>query len=179
MKSERRKARWPRKAERQAARREGPAGPRARHRDSPPVTWVAYRSEEGFLADFEQCLHRGGIFVNARRSLPVGARIRLGLRLPTSAAPLFVEGRVAWISLWDNEQNEPPGYFVRLERLDRNIWDRLRNAALRAGAGVRRRRAVQRPDQSGACEPARRAVPRSLPAGLALAPKEASDSSHA
>ena len=55
---------------------------------------VAYRSVGHFLTDWATDIGQGGLFINARRPLPVGTVVKLIVQLPGAAFPFDVAGRV-------------------------------------------------------------------------------------
>ncbi|MBK9519715.1 MAG: TIGR02266 family protein [Anaeromyxobacter sp.] len=94
---------------------------------------VAYRSVGSFLSDWATNISQGGLFINTRKPLPLGAAVKILLQLPGEQAPSALEGRVARVTGYDNAQNMVPGMGIeftdvtpaRREELERFV-QRLR-----------------------------------------------------
>ena len=78
--------------------------------DRPRV--VRYRTVSAFLADYDQNLSRGSLFVNDRAPLRVGSRVRLTLSLGRRFVR-DVEAEVTRTASYGNAVNEVPGMEVR------------------------------------------------------------------
>jgi uncharacterized protein (TIGR02266 family) len=70
---------------------------------------VAYRSVGSFLTDWSTNISRGGLFINTRKTLPVGTSVRILVQLPGASFPFQLEGRVTRITEFDNRANMVPG----------------------------------------------------------------------
>jgi type IV pilus assembly protein PilZ len=103
-----------------------PPTPRSSHRLHHELL-VAYRTVDGFITDWAVNISKGGIFVNTRTPLAVGAQVRLILSLPDGAFPFDLSGRVAWVNEYDNATNLVPG--MGIEFLDIDDGKRTRIAS--------------------------------------------------
>jgi len=79
---------------------------------------VAYRSVGSFLTDWATNLSRGGMFINTRKTLPVGTAVKILLQLPGAAFPCELEGRVTRVTEFDNHANMVPGMGVEFISVD-------------------------------------------------------------
>ena len=77
---------------------------------------VAYRTVGGFITDWAVNISRGGLFVNTRSPLEVGAQVRLLLSLPDGNAPFDLEGRVTWSQ--PPESGQAPGMGIEFLDVD-------------------------------------------------------------
>lgn len=79
---------------------------------------VAYRSVGSFLTDWATNISRGGMFINTRKTLPVGTEVKVLLQLPGASFPFQLDGRVARVTEFDNHANLVPGMAVEFMHVD-------------------------------------------------------------
>jgi uncharacterized protein (TIGR02266 family) len=79
---------------------------------------VAYRSVGSFLTDWSTNISRGGLFINTRKTLPVGTAVRILVQLPGASFPFQLEGRVTRITEFDNRANMVPGMGIEFIDVD-------------------------------------------------------------
>ncbi|HTP26706.1 MAG TPA: TIGR02266 family protein [Anaeromyxobacteraceae bacterium] len=82
---------------------------------------VAYRSVGSFLSDWATNISQSGLFINARRSLPVGTIVKLIIQIPGAAFPVDVMGRVTRVS----EAVRAPGMGIEFVGLDSEKRERI------------------------------------------------------
>jgi uncharacterized protein (TIGR02266 family) len=71
-------------------------------------------------SSFTRNVSLGGVFVEADRALPFGARVSLKFRLPTQTDVTIVEGQVRWVEM---EEGQVKGIGIRFEGLRaRDVW---------------------------------------------------------
>jgi type IV pilus assembly protein PilZ len=86
---------------------------------------VAYRTVGSFLTDWATNISRGGLFINTRKTLPVGTLVKLIIQLPGAAFPFDMAGRVTRVAEWDNCTNVSPGMGIEFVELDCSKRDRI------------------------------------------------------
>jgi Tfp pilus assembly protein PilZ len=77
------------------------------------------------VADYEQNLSRGSLFLNARTAPKVGARVRIVIALSRPAVRAELSGQVVRVSRFGNEVNEAPGAQVAFDGFGRRHLSRL------------------------------------------------------
>jgi Tfp pilus assembly protein PilZ len=87
-------------------------GPVRGHRNA-RARVVRYRTVSAFLADYDQNLSRGAVFVNSRQPLAAGAHVRLTISLGRTSVR-NIEGQVTRSAAFGNEANEVPGMHVAI-----------------------------------------------------------------
>lgn len=89
-----------------------------------PITLqVQYRTSGAFLVAYSMNLSKGGIFMETKTPLDVGAHVTLRFEVP-GAGRLEVEGEVAWVRK-DSADGLPDGMGVRFDFLDDKYGDRI------------------------------------------------------
>ncbi|HEX9298475.1 MAG TPA: TIGR02266 family protein [Polyangiaceae bacterium] len=58
---------------------------------------VSLQSDSNFYMGLTQNLSYGGLFVATQLVQPIGTQVEVALRLPTSKAPLSLQGAVRWV----------------------------------------------------------------------------------
>ncbi len=79
---------------------------------------VAYRTVGSFLTDWATNISQGGLFINTRKTLPVGTEVKLIIQLPNSAFPFDLTGRVTRVVEFDNHANLVPGMGIEFTDID-------------------------------------------------------------
>ena len=79
---------------------------------------VAYRSVGSFLTDWATNISHGGMFINTRKTLPVGTDVKILLQLPGASFPVQLQGRVTRVTEFDNHANMVPGMAVEFTDID-------------------------------------------------------------
>jgi type IV pilus assembly protein PilZ len=78
-----------------------------------------YRDAEGgnFLFEYSSNISGGGIFIETQHPLPIGAT--LVIRFKPEGDEIEVEGSVAWVNPWrENEDNPNPGMGIKWDLED-------------------------------------------------------------
>ena len=86
---------------------------------------VAYRTVGSFLTDWATNISQGGLFLNTRKTLPVGTVVKLIIQLPSAAFPFDLTGRVARVVEFDNHANLVPGMGIEFTDIDAEKRDRI------------------------------------------------------
>ncbi len=86
---------------------------------------VAYRSVGGFLSDWATNISRGGLFINTRKTLPVGTVVKLIIQLPGAAFPFDMVGRVTRVAEWSETTSAAPGMGIEFTDVDGSKRDRI------------------------------------------------------
>jgi uncharacterized protein (TIGR02266 family) len=86
---------------------------------------VAYRTVDGFITDWAVNISRGGIFINTRNPLAVGAVVRLIVSLPDAAFPFDLTGRVIRTHAYDPDSDEMAGMGIEFMDVDEEKRARL------------------------------------------------------
>ncbi len=79
---------------------------------------VAYRSVGSFLTDWSTNISQGGLFINTRKTLPVGTAVRILVQLPGASFPFQLEGRVTRVTEFGNRANMVPGMGIEFTDVD-------------------------------------------------------------
>jgi len=79
---------------------------------------VAYRSVGSFLTDWSTNISQGGLFINTRKTLPVGTAVRILVQLPGASFPFQLEGRVTRVTEFANRANMVPGMGIEFTDVD-------------------------------------------------------------
>jgi type IV pilus assembly protein PilZ len=79
---------------------------------------VAYRTVGSFLTDWATNISKGGLFINTRKTLPVGTVVKLIIQLPDAAFPVDITGRVTRVAEFDNHANQVPGMAIEFTDID-------------------------------------------------------------
>jgi type IV pilus assembly protein PilZ len=96
---------------------------------------VDYKTVDELFSEFARNINEGGMFVETETPPEPGAAVALQFRIPGSAEPIAVMGRVVRTSAGDRD--EPPGMGIEFENLDaqsRALVNQLVRS-LRVGAG--------------------------------------------
>jgi type IV pilus assembly protein PilZ len=80
---------------------------------------VAYRTVGSFLTDWATNISQGGLFINTRKPLDIGAEVKVIIQLPGAAHSFDITGRVTRIEPVGNKTNAAPGMAVEFTELDR------------------------------------------------------------
>jgi uncharacterized protein (TIGR02266 family) len=83
---------------------------------TPMVVRVDYSTVDAFFSEFTANINEGGMFVESEAPPPVGTSVLLAFRLPGSAQPIQVEGRVVWTHR--ERSTDSPGMGIEFENLD-------------------------------------------------------------
>ncbi len=86
---------------------------------------VAYRTVDGFMTDWAVNISKGGLFVNTRTPLDVGAEVKLILQLPDGNASFDLMGRVNWVNPAGGEGNAAPGMGIEFLDVSAETRERL------------------------------------------------------
>jgi uncharacterized protein (TIGR02266 family) len=78
---------------------------------------VAYRSVGSFLTEWATDISQGGLFINARKPLPVGTVVKLLVQLPGAEFPFDMSGRVTR-AVGPDERGSAPGMAIEFIDLD-------------------------------------------------------------
>ena len=81
---------------------------------------VEYEDTEDFLTDYTANLSIGGMFIETREPLAVGARFRLRFTVPDRKAPIDTVAVVRWSQPASASSPMAPGMGVRFEELSRD-----------------------------------------------------------
>ena len=96
---------------------------------------VDYKTVDELFSEFARNINEGGMFVETDTPPEPGCPVALQFRIPGSAEPIAVMGRVVRISAGDRE--EPPGMGIEFEHLDAQSRELINQLvrSLRVGAG--------------------------------------------
>lgn len=95
---------------------------RALHRAGTVRTRVIrYRTIGALVADYEQNLSRGSLFLNARVAPKLGSQVRVVIALSRPARRAELSGHVVRVSRFGNQVNEAPGAQVVFEKGARHL----------------------------------------------------------
>ncbi len=86
---------------------------------------VAYRSVGSFLTDWATNISQGGLFINTRKTLPVGTVVKLIIQLPNAAFPFDLTGRVTRVTEFGNHANQVPGMGIEFTDIDPKKRDQI------------------------------------------------------
>ncbi len=86
---------------------------------------VAYRTVGSFLTDWATNISHGGLFINTRKTLPVGTVVKLIIQLPNAAFPFDLTGRVTRVTELDNRSNMVPGMGIEFTDIDEKKRDQI------------------------------------------------------
>ncbi len=86
---------------------------------------VVYRSAGGFLSEWATNISQGGIFINARKPLPVGTRVDVLVQLPGAPAPCALVGRVTRVVEPAADATQAPGMGIEFTGIDREQRERI------------------------------------------------------
>ena len=98
------------------------------------VVRVDYKTVDELFSEFARNINEGGMFVETEAPPAPGSPVALQFRIPGSAEPIQVMGRVVRASV--GNRSEPPGMGIEFENLDgqsRELINRLVRS-LRVGA---------------------------------------------
>ena len=117
--------------------REDRTSPRERRRSEriELMVRVDYKTVDELFSEFARNINEGGMFVETESPPEPGAVVALQFRIPGSAEPIAVMGRVVRITAGDRD--EPPGMGIEFENLDTQSRDLINQLvrSLRVGAG--------------------------------------------
>jgi type IV pilus assembly protein PilZ len=80
------------------------------------VVRVDYKTVDELFSEFARNINEGGLFVETDAPPGVGCLVALEFKIPGSAEPIQVMGRVVHAS--QGEPDEPPGMGIEFENLD-------------------------------------------------------------
>jgi len=80
------------------------------------VVRVDYKTVDELFSEFARNINEGGMFVETESPPEAGAPVALQFRIPGSAEPIQVMGRVVRSSV--GERGDPPGMGVEFDDLD-------------------------------------------------------------
>lgn len=86
---------------------------------------VAYRTVDGFITDWAVNISRGGIFINTRNPLAIGAEVKLIVSLPDAAFPFDLTGKVIRVHPYDPNSKEMAGMGLEFIDVDEEKQARL------------------------------------------------------
>jgi len=99
-----------------APRDDGGAAERRRSERANYVIRVDYKTVDELFSEFARNINEGGLFVETDTPPGVGCLVALEFRIPGSAEPIQVMGRVVRTSRGDRD--ESPGMGIEFENLD-------------------------------------------------------------
>lgn len=111
---------------------------RRRSYRAPFVVRVDYGTVDAFFSEFTTDVNEGGLFIETDTPQPPGTLVMLQFRIPGSAQPIKVRGRVVWTSF--DRPSELPGMGIEFEHLDARARARINDV-------VRQLRAKDLPDR--------------------------------
>ncbi len=95
------------------------------HQRKPLRLQLNYRDATGgnFLFEYSQNISKGGIFIETRHPLPVGAHLTVRF-LPPGHVEVEVEGVVTWVNPWrEGKENPNPGMGIEWKKLSSEQHD--------------------------------------------------------
>ena len=78
----------------------------------------AYKSVGSFLSDWATNISHGGLFINSRKTLPIGTAVKILIQLPGASFPCQLAGRVTRVIEFDNHANMVPGMAIEFTGVD-------------------------------------------------------------
>jgi uncharacterized protein (TIGR02266 family) len=114
-------------------RRRGVADRRRTHRTRLEIP-VDYSTVDSFFEEFSANINEGGMFIETESPAEPDTVVQMSFRLPGTADPLKVEGRVAWVS--DGTRGRPRGMGIEFHALPPEARDTINRVVrmLRVGA---------------------------------------------
>jgi type IV pilus assembly protein PilZ len=96
---------------------------------------VDYKTVDELFSEFARNINEGGMFVETEAPPEPGSAVALQFRIPGSAEPIAVMGRVVRTTAGDRD--EPPGMGIEFENLDAQSRELINQLvrSLRVGAG--------------------------------------------
>jgi type IV pilus assembly protein PilZ len=96
---------------------------------------VDYKTVDELFSEFARNINEGGMFVETDTPPEPGCAVALQFRIPGSAEPIAVMGRVVRVSAGSHE--EPPGMGIEFENLDAQSRELINQLVrgLRVGSG--------------------------------------------
>jgi type IV pilus assembly protein PilZ len=82
---------------------------------------VDYKTVDELFSEFARNINEGGMFVETDTPAAPGSAVALQFRIPGSAEPIAVMGRV--VRTTDGSREEPPGMGIEFENLDAQSRD--------------------------------------------------------
>ena len=92
------------------------------HQRKPLRLQLNYRDATGgnFLFEYSQNISKGGIFIETRHPLPLGATLVVRFQ-PPGGQEIEVEGEVVWVNSWhEGAENPNPGMGIEWRKLAEN-----------------------------------------------------------
>jgi uncharacterized protein (TIGR02266 family) len=68
---------------------------------------VSLNSDSNFYMGLTQNLSNGGLFIATHLVKPIGSEVEIRLRVPTSDAPLALQGVVRWVREFQHDEASP------------------------------------------------------------------------
>jgi len=102
---------------------------RRRSERTPFVVRVDYGTVDAFFSEFTADVNEGGLFIETETPQPPGTAVVLQFRIPGSAQPVKVRGRVVWTSF--DRASELPGMGIEFEKLDARARARINEVVRR------------------------------------------------
>jgi len=112
------------------------AGAERRHSERADlVVQVDYKTVDELFSEFARRINEGGMFVETEAPPELGSPVALQFRIPGSAEPIQVMGRVVRATVGDHQ--EPPGMGIEFENLDAQSRELINQLvrSLRVGTG--------------------------------------------
>lgn len=107
---------------------------RREHARAPVQLQVAYERLNSFFADYTRNISKGGTFIRASRTVPLGTVFRFRLVVPGRASPFELEGVV----VRHGEEGEEPGVGIQFRWSDderRRQFEEIVEAMMTASFG--------------------------------------------
>ena len=122
---------------------------RREHARTPVMLQVAYERLNSFFADYTRNISKGGTFIRASRTVPLGTVFRFRLVVPGRASPFELEGVV----VRHGEEGEEPGVGIQFRWSDderRRQFEEIVEAMMTESLGpVVARQILDRGDDGG------------------------------
>jgi type IV pilus assembly protein PilZ len=100
------------------------------------VVRVDYKTVDELFSEFARNINEGGLFVETDAPPGVGCLVALEFKIPGSAEPIQVMGRVVRAS--QGEHDEPPGMGIEFENLDDQSRDLINGLVRNLRVGMAR-----------------------------------------
>ena len=101
------------------------------HERAPIRLQLNYRDATGgnFLYETATNISRGGLFIETKRPVPIGACLVVRFQIPNDEDDLEMDGEVMWVKPWvEGGDNPNPGMGIRFENL--SAKDRMTIASI-------------------------------------------------
>jgi uncharacterized protein (TIGR02266 family) len=81
---------------------------------------IAPKDDSAPFASYTRNISLGGVFVEADRAMPFGARVTVKFKVPTQSDPIVADGQVRWV---ETEDGQVRGVGIRFDGLRaRDVW---------------------------------------------------------